>query len=261
MEKKVPQQTVTAKAEQKKRPTRPETGKICENMTYAAREAFKRLRTNVLISFSEEEKPCRVIGITSAQPSEGKSTISINLAFSLAELGHKVVLIDGDMRRPSLHDKMGVRQFPGLADLLSEIDAVGSVLTQYQSKTDSTSFDVITSGKIARNPSELLNSKRAERLIQLLSTAYDYIVIDLPPVGAVVDAVNAVRLTDGMIVVIRENNCPRYILEECVDQLTYAKAKIVGFVVNGSVEGSGKRYKYGNGYYKYGGAQPYRYGK
>lgn len=253
--------TETAEADQKKRPKRSGTGKICENMTYAAREAFKRLRTNVLISFSEEEKACRVIGITSAQPSEGKSTISINLAYSLAELGKKVVLIDGDMRRPSLHDKMGLRQSPGLADLLSDVDDVSSVLTRYQSKTDQTFFDVIPSGKIARNPSELMNSKRGETLIHILGTVYDYIILDLPPVGAVVDAVNAARLTDGMIVVVRENNCPRYILEDCVDQLTYAKANIVGFVVNGSVEGAGKRYKYGNGYYKYGSAQPYRYGK
>ena len=260
MEETTARRTGAVQAEQKKRSGKSGTAKICENMTFAAREAFKRLRTNVLISFSEEEKACRVIGITSAQPSEGKSTISVNLAYSLAELGNKVVLIDGDMRRPSIHDKLGFRQSPGLADLLAEADDVGPMLIRYQSRTDGTCFDVITSGEIARNPSELMNSKRAEKLMQLLGTVYDYIVFDLPPVGAVVDAVTASRLTDGMIVVVRENNCPRYILEDCVDQLTYAKANVIGFVMNGSVEGAGKQYKNGSGYYKYGGAQSNRRG-
>ena len=83
-------------------------GKVCEFMPYAGREAFKRLRTNVLLSLGEEKaKRCRVLGVTSAQPSEGKSTVSINLAFSLAELGKSVLLLDGDMRRPTVHITMG----------------------------------------------------------------------------------------------------------------------------------------------------------
>ena len=112
---------------------------------------------------------------------------------------------------------------------------------------------MITAGSIPGNPSELLNSKRFETLIKILSQACDYIILDLPPVDAVVDAINASKLTDGMIVVVRENNCPRYLLNDCMEQLKYAKANVLGFVVNGSVEGSGKRYQYGN--------QPYRYGK
>ena len=96
------------------------TAKICEYMTYSGREAFKRLRTNVTIALGEEkEKTCRVIGVTSAQPSEGKSTVSINLAYSLAELGKTVLLIDGDMRRPSIHNTVGEPLSPGLSDVLT----------------------------------------------------------------------------------------------------------------------------------------------
>lgn len=227
--------------------------KICENMTYAAREAFKRLRTNMLNSFPEEStKKCRVIGITSAQPSEGKSMVSINLAYSLAELGKSILLIDGDMRRPSLHDKLGLSQSPGLSDLLTKEDNIGPAVSSYKSASGTVSFNVITCGALPGNPSELLNSARFDTLIQVLSSACDYIIMDLPPINAVVDAVNASKLTDGMIVVLRENNCPRHILTDCMEQLSYAKANVLGFVVNGSLEGTGSRYQYGQRAYRYG---------
>ena len=96
------------------------------------------------------------------------------------------------------------------------------------------------------NPSELLNSERCARLCELLSQAYDFIVVDLPPIGAVVDAVSVAQELDGMLVVIRENACPRGLLNECMQQLNYANVNILGFVVNGAMEGSGKKYQYGS---------------
>ena len=250
---KIPKQE-TAKVPRAKGANPRLTGKLCEHMTYAAREAFKRLRTNVVMSLPEEAgKRCRVIGITSAQPTEGKSTVAINLAYSLAELGKSVILVDGDMRRPSLHDKLGFRLEPGLGDLLTREDQVSAAVVSYKSSEDQTAFNMIPAGTIPANPSELINSKRFETLMKMLSSACDYIILDLPPVNAVIDAVNASKLTDGMIVVVRENNCPKYVLEDCMEQLQYAKANVLGFVVNGSVGGSSKRYQYGN--------QPYRYGK
>ena len=248
------QEQQTAKTVKAKGPNPRLTGKLCENMTYAAREAFKRLRTNILITLPEkEDKSCQIIGITSAQPSEGKSTVAVNLAYSLAELGKSVLLVDGDMRRPSLHSKLGLRLEPGLSDLLTKEDQVGSVVIPYRTSEGGTAFNVIPAGAIPGNPSELLNSKRFDALIKILASACDYIILDLPPVDAVVDAVNASKLTDGMIVVVRENNCPKFLLDDCMEQLQYAKANVLGFVVNGSVEGASKQYRYGN--------QPYRYGK
>lgn len=85
----------------------PRRDKNCENLTFAAKEAFKRLRTNIIMSFPQGKKCC-TIGVTSAQPSEGKSTVSLNLAYSLAELGDKVLLIDADMRRSSIHKSLGL---------------------------------------------------------------------------------------------------------------------------------------------------------
>lgn len=228
--------------------------KVCEFMTYSGREAFKRLRTNVLIALGEEKtKGCHVLGVTSAQPSEGKSTVTINLAFSLAELGKSVLLLDGDMRRPSVHATMGCALSPGLSEVLNGSENLNKSLVRYKSSTSDASFDLIPGGQIPGNPSELLNSERFQKLIEVVSSAYDFVIVDLPPVNAVVDAVNAARRTEGMIVVIRENHCPRFVLADCMEQLEYAKANILGFVMNGCVAGAGKRYQYGRKYY----AEPY----
>lgn len=227
------------------------SGSVCDQMPYSAREAFKRLRTNILLAFGDEEtdKICRVIGVTSAQVAEGKSTVSINLAYSLAELGKSVFLIDGDMRRPSIHEKLNCPMEPGLGEVLMGDVDINTVITEYKSTTGKISFRVITGGEIPENPSELLNSGRFQKLVQVVSTACDYVIIDLPPVNAVVDAVNVAGCTDGMLVVIREDHCPRFVLEECMSQLKYAKANVLGFVMNGCVEGSAKRYHYNKQYY------------
>ena len=223
---------------------------MCENLSFAAREAFKRLRTNLSISFPEEEEACRMIGVTSAQPSDGKSTISVNLAYSLAELGKKVLLIDADMRRSSLHEKLDLEKEPGLSELLRNSNDIHACLKQYRG-TKETSFDILTAGSVPGNPSELLNSKRMGTLLSTLSKSYSYIVVDLPPIGAVIDAVSLAGQVDGMLVVVRENTCPRGLLDECMQQLSYSGVKVLGFVVNGAMEGSGKKYQYGK-YGKYG---------
>ena len=224
---------------------------VCENLSFAAKEAFKRLRTNLVMSFPQEDTSCHLIGITSAQPSDGKSTVAINLAFSLAELGKKTLLIDADMRRASIHEKAGMEKTPGLSNLMGSTNSIASAMRKYQSSTSSVAFDIIPGGDVPQNPSELLNSKRMATLLQTLSTAYEYIIIDLPPIGAVVDAVSVAREIDGMLVVIRENTCPRGLLTECMQQLEYAGVEVLGFVVNGALEGSGKKYQYNSkyGYY------------
>ncbi len=231
------------------------TAKLCEYMTYSGREAFKKLRANVMIGLPEKRatKQGSVIGVTSAQASEGKSSTSINLAFTLAELGGRVMLIDCDMRRPSLHANMGTELAPGMSDVLLGKVNLSDVVSIYKSSTDSTSFDLITGGEIPDHPSELLNSNRFQKLIEVVSSAYDYVILDLPPVGPVIDAVMVSKCTDGLLIVIRENHCPRFVLDDCMQQLHYAKANILGFVLNGCVEGAGKRYQYSQKYaYQYG---------
>ncbi len=219
---------------------------ICENLNFATKEAFKKMRTNVTLTGA------KTIGITSAQPGDGKSTISVNLAYSLAELGKSVLIIDADMRRASIHDKLEMERAPGLSNLLQESNDVSSALRKYNSSKDETSFSVMPSGDIPHNPSELLNSSRMNDLLQKLGEVYDYIVVDLPPVGAVIDAAEVSKVLDGMVVVVRENSCPRGLMEECIQQLQYVGANILGYVMNGALEGAGKSYQYGKkSYYGY----------
>lgn len=223
--------------------------KICEYMTYSAREAFKRLRTNVMLSLGEiSEKNKNIIGITSAQPSEGKSTISVNLAYVLAELGKSVVLLDCDLRRPSIHAKIGIQQFPGLTEVLTGNENLNHALVHYQNSAGDVSFDVVAAGDFPENPSEILGSQNFMQLLKVLNEVYDIVILDLPPVNAVIDATVVSKLTDGLVVVLRENHCARFVLQDCMEQLKYAKAKVLGFVMNGSVNGAGKRYQYGKAY-------------
>lgn len=235
------------------------TAKICEYMTYSAREAFKRLRTNAMISLGEiSENGSHIVGITSAQPNEGKSTVSINLAYSLAELGKSVILLDCDLRRPSIHANMGIAQAPGLTEVLSGRENLSNVAIRYNSSAKGVSFDLIVAGELPDNPAELLGSRNFLQLLELVKKVYDVVILDLPPINAVIDAAVVSRLTDGLMVVIRENHCARFVLQDCMEQLRYAKANILGFVMNGSVNGAGKRYQYGkayrydNSYYQYG---------
>ncbi len=231
----------------KKDPRR--TGKVCEFLTYSGREAFKRLRTNVLIGLGEKtDKKGQIIGITSAQPSEGKSTVSVNLAYSLAELGKTVLLIDSDMRRPAIHDIVGASLAPGLSEVLAGGTALNDTVVRYNSSADKTFFDLIPGGTIPEDPVEKLNSGRYQKLLEAAANAFDYVVVDLPPVNAVVDAVNVSKYVDGMLVVLREGHCPRYVLEECMEQLHYANAHVLGFVLNGCVEGASKHYQYSSRY-------------
>lgn len=239
------------------------SARLCEHMPYSSREAFKRLRTNMLLSLGEKaENGKNIIGITSAQPSEGKSTVAINLAYSLAELGKTVILLDCDLRRPTIHTNMGVQQTPGLSEVMNGTVNLSNAVVRYKSSTNSTYFDLIVSGELPDNPSEILGSKDFLRLLKVTSNAYDVVILDLPPVNAVIDAAVVARLTDGLVLVIRENHCPRFVLKDCMEQLKYAKANILGFVMNGSVNGSGNRYKYGKAYrYDYGYYQNGYYGK
>lgn len=226
-----------------------ESSVICDNMNFAGKEAYKRLRTNVIFSFPNEGK-CRVVGVTSAQPGEGKTVTSINLAYSLSELGKKVLYIDADMRRSSVGRKLNIPSTPGLSNLMVEMTDLGSVIRGYTSKSG-VSFDIITGGDVPPNPAELLSSERMKSLFETLGKVYEYILVDLPPVCAVVDALSVSGNLDGILVVLREQHTPRNAIVYCVDQLKFSGVKILGFVVNGSLQGTKKKYtykKYGYGY-------------
>ncbi|MBO4795222.1 MAG: CpsD/CapB family tyrosine-protein kinase, partial [Clostridia bacterium] len=117
---------------------------LCEHLSFAGKEAYKRLRTNLQFSFPEGESECNVVGITSSQPSEGKSLTSINLAFSLAQLDKRVLLIDADMRRSSIDTKLDVDLKPGLSNLLTDVNSSGGTIKKYVPEDESVGFSIIT---------------------------------------------------------------------------------------------------------------------
>lgn len=227
---------------------------IGKNRPFATAEAHKRLRTNVMFSFAEEAE-CRVIGVTSAMAHEGKTTTSINLAYDLMKAGKKVLLIDADMRMSNIVKILDVEKSPGLSNLLVGREENVKCL---QSSDILEGLRLISCGDIPPNPSELLSSRRMAVAIDSLRKLYDYIVIDLPPVAAVSDALIVSKLTDGMIIVARQDYADKRLMDDTVRQLQFHEANIIGFVMN-CTHSENKYYgKYGK-YGKYG--RYYKYGK
>ena len=226
-------------------------------LNFAAAEAYKLLRTNIMFSFSGTEA-CRVIGMTSSVRGEGKSLTATNLAYTMAETGKRILLIEGDMRLPTLARRLRLNKAPGLSNLLVGMNSVNEAIQPFRSELDDgnvISLDVMVSGEVPPNPSELLGSERMLNLLQVLRDHYDYIVLDLPPVTAVTDAVIACRLVDGMLLVVRRDHAVRSSVNETLRQLRQVDARILGFVFNGAGGGSSyyrkrKGYYYKKGYYK-----------
>lgn len=225
---------------------------IGPKMNFAAAEAYKLLRTNVMFSFTEAKN--RILGITSSFRGEGKSLTSINLAYTFAEAGKNVLLIEGDMRLPTMSGRLGIAGKPGLSNILVGTDSVARSVQKYSVAEEgrTVSFDVLVSGDIPPTPSELLGSVQMSAFLIKMKEKYDVIILDLPPVMAVSDAVVASRLVDGMIVVVRAGHTIRGGLADTMRQMRLAEAHILGFVFNGAAAaGSGKYYKKGHYSYNY----------
>lgn len=221
---------------------------IGKNLSFAASEAYKLLRTNLIYSLSDENE-CKVIGITSALRGEGKSTTSINLANTLAENGKRTLLVEADMRIPVVASVFQIDPAPGLVHVLAGLSDLNSAVRRTYL---SDNFFVLPAGEIPPNPNEMLSSKRMQLAVETLAKAFDYIVIDLPPINAVSDGLAVSKLLSGMILVVRQDFCTRHDLAEAMRQLDFLKVKLLGFVLNG-VDSQNKRYRYGGGskYKKY----------
>ena len=203
---------------------------IGSNLTFAAAEAYKLLRTNLEFSLPAEKK-CKVIGVTSALRGEGKSTTSVNIAYTMAQNGGKVLLIEADLRLPTLSKRAHVKHRPGLSNLLVGQCSGNDIL---QRSNLISNLWVSVAGDIPPNPAELLGSDNMRQTIEAMQEVFDVIIVDLPPVTAVSDALIVSKLVDGMIVVVRQNYCDRGAADEVVRQLRFVEAKILGFVMTGA---------------------------
>lgn len=218
-------------------------------MPYDVNEAMKLLRTN--LQFCGKDK--KVIMITSTLADEGKSTVSMNLCRSLAQLGSRVVLLDADMRKSVLADRITKeRNLPGLSHLLSGRNGLEDVLME----TDMDNFHMILAGRVPPNPAELLSSARMQKLIEICREEYDYVIVDCPPINLVVDAAIVAPLCDGIVLVVSSGNVPYRLAQGALDQLQATGCPVLGAVLN-MVDQKNEKYYYRKGYYSKGYYQKY----
>ena len=228
----------------------PEKMLLSDKMAFSVQEAYKTLRTNITFSLPGNE--CKCIGITSANRGDGKSSVSSNLAISLAQINKKVALIDCDLRLPTIASKFRIRSTPGLSNWLSGgVDEIPMVHVEEKN------IDILPSGNIPPDSTTLISSREMIKLVERLKQAYDFIIFDFPPVTIVSDAVLISGIIDGYLVVVHHEKSEYKAVNETIRQLKFADAKIIGFIYKG-VNVSKKYYKkgkyksgyYSSGYYK-----------
>lgn len=192
----------------------------------ALSEAFRGLRTSVLLSCAE--RPPRTLLVTSAQPGEGKTTISANVAISLAQLGHRVLLIDADLRRPSLHKMLQLSNSPGLVGYLTgQSDWQGLV-----QPSGTSGLDVLVCGPIPPNPAELLSSERMRNLIQQAVASYPFVLLDSPPLLNVADSRILGTLVEGVVLVVKASGTARELVRRAHIWARNVGANVIGAVLN-----------------------------
>ncbi|WP_170007331.1 CpsD/CapB family tyrosine-protein kinase [Bacillus fonticola] len=204
-------------------------------------EQYRTLRTN--IQFSSVDQQYRSIMVTSAGPGEGKSTTAANLAVVFAQQGKKVLLIDADLRKPTVHYTFSFANTVGLTNVLTR-------LADFQEAVRATrieNLDVLTSGPIPPNPAELLSSRSMGEFLQEAYTEYDLLLFDTPPVLAVTDAQLLANLCDGTILVVSSGNTEIETATKAKELLQAAQAKLLGVVLNNkAIDNSNYYYYYGS---------------
>ncbi len=219
------------------------------------KENYKALRTNILLSVVKQG--CKKIVISSSVPGEGKSTTAANLATSLAQTDKKVLLIDCDLRKPSIYSAMGFSNVPGLTNVLTGLADLGEATNE----TAFPNLHVLCAGIAVPNPGELLSCEATMSFINGLEEKYDYILFDTPPINEVSDALPIIKISDGVVLVVRQNYTTYPDIEKAKQSIEFIDGKLLGFVINDVQEERlgkiGYGYKYGYGKYAYTGSRVY----
>lgn len=202
------------------------------------REAYRTLRTN--IQFSSIDKSLKSILITSSVAAEGKTTISINLAHAISQIDKRVILIDADLRRPMIHKTLELSNLTGLTTVLIESIDYGAYVQTFSGGN----LDILTSGPIPPNPSELLGSRRMQLFLERIKEDYDMVIIDSPPVGMVTDAAILSTIVDGTILVCLTGRTEINVIKATKSALDKVNANIIGVVMNQVPIEKGKYYSY-----------------
>lgn len=219
---------------------------INDETPFAVREAYRTLCTNVLY-LSVEDK-CKKIGITSALSGEGKTSVSVNFAYTLAQHSDsiKVLLVDADMRKSRMSCLLSEIDVDthGLSEYLAGIDEEPNII-----QTSISNLSVITSGAESVNPAALLNSSKMRQFVETLGTSFDYIIFDTPPINVVSDAVILNELINGYLIVVRADYSDVRSISQAVDALEQVGANIFGFVLDSINYKSTYRYRERSGAY------------
>ncbi len=216
-----------------------------KNVPFNITESYKVMRTNLMFSLSTTDK--KIVAVSSALPGEGKSTIAANLAITFSQLNeNKVLLIDADMRKPVQHKLFNVKNNAGIAEFLGKMKQRSECIQ----KSGVPNLDIITSGLLPPNPSELLASEQMEKLLTEMSAEYDYVMIDMPPVNIVSDPLTIGRSISGMIAVTHYGKTTHDDFADMMRKVQTSDTKILGFVLNeiksrhSGKYGYSKKYKY-----------------
>ena len=211
--------------------------KFGPELNFASSEAYNRLRMN--LSFALPEKTGgKVIGVTSAVPQDGKSYTVINLAYALAKNGNRVLIVDGDMRRPTMAIRLGLPSKPGLSNML--IKQVDNAIMPVPIHSN---MYALVAGTIPPNPSELIGIPEMKNLLDRFSKQFDYVLVDLPPIDSVSDPIVVSRFVDGMVIVVKHGHTQKRDIAEAMRQLEFSGARVLGFVYNNFSKRQNRRYK------------------
>ena len=195
---------------------------------FAVAESYKTIRTNLIFLLSQNAG-CKTITVTSAKSGDGKTTNAINIAIAFSQLGKRVLLIDADLRRPTVAKKLRIENTSGLSGVLAGFSAVSEAIVNVN-----TYFDVLPSGTVPPNPSELLSSSAVDRMLDTLRLAYDYIIIDTCPAGIVSDALLLGPKTDGVLLIAKAKSTTHNEFEKMLDNIKLSNVRILGTILNGS---------------------------
>lgn len=213
------------------------------DLDFKTKEAYKTLRTNVQFCGND----VKIISLTSCVPNEGKSKVSFNLAISMAETGKKVLFIDADLRKSVLIGRYKINKaIKGLTQYLSGVEQLDDV----RYSTNVKNMDLILSGPVPPNPAELLNNEKFTELLETARKEYDYVIIDTPPIGQVIDPAIVAQQTDGVIFLISQANISYKYAQKQIEQMRKSGCRILGAVLN-KVDPEEKGGYYGGYYGKY----------
>ncbi|MBQ9680528.1 MAG: CpsD/CapB family tyrosine-protein kinase [Ruminococcus sp.] len=217
---------------------------LTSDSKFAIVEGYKIARTNLVFSLTAQKSNC--VAVTSWSKGEGKSTATVNLAISFAKMGKKVLLIDTDLRRPNLHNLLKLRNESGVSDVIGQFGDFNTAVH----RNAVSNLDVLTSGAIPPNPSELLASPVFKELLDNAKEEYDYVIMDTPPLGVVTDTLLLKDYVGGYVFVVRERITTHGDIERALQNIRLADSKVLGFLKVGC-EMRSRGYGYNKYRYRY----------